>query len=97
MVSLCAWFGHQRQMHGHCHRSLNSKSRHFILRANLTLEGGPLTLSQKVKAIDDHNYPRVHQAFLLRLKPSLPADCRPIIVSDPGFKVSWLKQIRILG
>jgi hypothetical protein len=75
----------------------DDKKRHFILRASLALEGRSLTLQQEVKAIDDYNCPRVHQAFLLRLKASLPADCRPIIVTDAGFKVPWLTQIRKLG
>lgn len=75
----------------------DNKKRHFILRASLALEGRSLTLLQEVKAIDEYNCPRVHQAFLLRLKASLPADCRPIIVTDAGFKVPWLKQIRKLG
>lgn len=75
----------------------DDKKRHFILRASIALEGRSLTLLQEVKAIDDYNCPRVHQAFLLRLKASLPADCQPIIVSDAGFKVPWLKQVRKLG
>lgn len=69
----------------------------LYLAASLALEGRSLTLLQEVKAIDDNNCPRVHQAFLLCLKASLPADCRPIIVTDAGFKVPWLKQIRKLG
>ncbi len=75
----------------------DNKKRHFILRASLAVEGRSLTLQQEVKAMDDYNCPRVHQAFLLRLKASLPADCRPIVVTDAGFKVPWLKQIRKLG
>jgi hypothetical protein len=75
----------------------DNKKRHFILRASLALEGRSLTLLQEVKAMDDYNCPRVHQAFLLRLKASLPEDCRPIVVTDAGFKVPWLKQIRKLG
>jgi len=75
----------------------DNKKRHFILRASLALEGRALTLLQDVKAIDDDNCPHVHQAFLLRLKASLPTDCRPVIVTDAGFKVPWLKQIRKLG
>lgn len=75
----------------------DNKKRHFILRASLALEGRSLTLLQDVKAVDDYNCPHVHQAFLLRLKASLPVDCRPVIVTDAGFKVPWLKQIRKLG
>nr|QTX15057.1 Putative transposase [Klebsiella pneumoniae] len=27
----------------------------------------------------------------------LPKDCKPVIVTDAGFKVPWLKQVRKLG
>jgi hypothetical protein len=75
----------------------DNTKRHFILRASLALEGRALTLLQDVKAVDDYSCPHVHKAFLLRLKASLPTDCRPVIVTDAGFKVPWLKQIRKLG
>jgi hypothetical protein len=77
----------------------DDKKRHFILRASLALDGRALTLLKDLKAIDDYNCSRAgaHQAFLLRPKASLPADCHPIIVTAAGFKVPWLKQIRKLG
>jgi hypothetical protein len=46
----------------------DDKKRHFILRANLALEGRSLNLLQEVQAVEDYNCPRVHQTFLLRLK-----------------------------
>lgn len=75
----------------------DDKKRHMILRASLALEGRSLTLLQEVKSMDDYNCPHVHAAFLLRLKAQLPEDCRPVIVTDAGFKVPWLKQIRKMG
>lgn len=75
----------------------DTKKRHFILRASLALEGRSLTLLQEVKGIEDYNCPLVHKAFLLRLKASLPTECKPVIVTDAGFKVPWLKHIRKLG
>jgi hypothetical protein len=66
------------------------KKRHFILRASLALEGRSMTLLQQVKGVEDYNSPMVHQALLRRLKASVPTDCKPIIVTDAGFKMPWL-------
>jgi hypothetical protein len=75
----------------------DTKKRHFILRASLALEGRPLTLHQVVVPIDEYTCPHVHKAFLHRLKQVLPADFKPVIITDAGFKVPWFKQIRKLG
>ena len=71
--------------------------RHHILRASLALEGRPLTLHQVVVPMDEYTCPHVHKAFLQRLKQVLPADFKPVIITDAGFKVPWFKQIRKLG
>jgi len=75
----------------------DTEKRHFILRASLALEGRPLTLHQVVVPIDEYTCPHVHKAFLHRLKQVLPADFKPVIITDAGFKVPWFKQIRKLG
>lgn len=75
----------------------DTKKRHFILRASLALEGRPLTLHQVVVPMDEYTCPHVHRAFLYRLKQVLPADFKPVIITDAGFKVPWFKQIRKLG
>lgn len=75
----------------------DTEKRHFILRASLALEGRPLTLHQVVVPMDEYTCPHVHRAFLYRLKQVLPADFKPVIITDAGFKVPWFKQIRKLG
>ncbi|WP_238937676.1 transposase, partial [Pseudoalteromonas sp. S16_S37] len=35
--------------------------------------------------------------FLSMLKLILPSECRPVIVTDAGFKVPWLKAVRRQG
>ncbi|HGF7533989.1 TPA: IS4 family transposase [Vibrio cholerae] len=75
----------------------DTEKRHFILRASLALEGRPLTLHQVVVPIDEYTCPHVHKAFLHWLKQVLPADFKPVIITDAGFKVPWFKQIRKLG
>lgn len=71
--------------------------RHFILRASLAVEGRAMTLLQMVTTQSDYNCPHVHKAFLTRLKAMLPARCRPVIVTDAGFKVPWFKEVSALG
>lgn len=75
----------------------DTEKRHHILRASLALEGRPLTLHQVVVPMDEYACPHVHKAFLHRLKQVLPADFKPVIITDAGFKVPWFKQIRKLG
>jgi hypothetical protein len=71
----------------------DDKKRHMLLRASLALEGRSLTLLQDVKSMDDEHCPHVHVAFLRRWKAQLPKHICPVIVTDAGFKVPWLKQI----
>lgn len=37
------------------------------------------------------------KTFLTRLKAMLPNRCRPVIVTDAGFKVPWFKEVSALG
>ncbi|WP_445425728.1 IS4 family transposase [Alishewanella sp. HL-SH06] len=75
----------------------DTAKRHFILRASIAVDGRALTLLQKVAAAEDYTCPHLHWAFLKQLKAMLPSDCKPVIVTDAGFKVPWLKQVRKLG
>lgn len=75
----------------------DTEKRHHILRASLALEGRSLTLHQVVVPMDEYTCPHVHKAFLHRLKQVLPADFKPVIITDAGFKVPWFKQIRKFG
>ncbi len=37
--------------------------------------------------------PKTHQQFLQTLKSLLPPNCRPILVTDVGFRTPWFKQV----
>jgi hypothetical protein len=41
--------------------------------------------------------PKVHEQFLKVLQKRLPPRCRPILVTDPGFRTPWFKQVEALG
>ncbi|MGH8522192.1 MAG: IS4 family transposase [Gammaproteobacteria bacterium] len=41
--------------------------------------------------------PKVHAQFLQALQKMLPPHCRPIIITDAGFRTPWFKQVEALG
>ncbi|WP_278043987.1 transposase [Legionella lansingensis] len=43
------------------------------------------------------NNPNVHQKFLEQLKKVIPSKCKPVIVTDAGFKNPWFKAVASLG
>lgn len=76
---------------------LDACKRHFLLRASLALEGRALTLYEEVHTVKRKEKPKTHLEFLRTLQRMLPAGCRPIIVSDAGFRVPWFKQVESFG
>lgn len=71
--------------------------RHFLLRASLAVEGRAFTLYEEVHTVKSKEKPNSHLDFLKTLKGMLAADCRPIIVSDAGFRVPWFKLVESFG
>ena len=71
--------------------------RHFLLRASVPLEGRALTVYEEVHTLRTKEKPKTHQRFLQTLQKMLPPDCRPIVVSDAGFRTPWFKEVEALG
>lgn len=76
---------------------LGQGTEHHLLRATVPVGGRALTLYES-------SYPeclltsrKVHQEFLARLCQILPADCKPIIVTDAGFRNTWFEDVSALG
>ena len=69
----------------------------FLISATLAYDGRPITLYQEVHGINTKEKPTTHKTFMETLKSLLPKDCRPIIVTDAGFKVPWFKLVLSLG
>jgi hypothetical protein len=59
--------------------------------------GRTLTLYEEVHSLRAQQSPRVHRTFLRNLQRLLPEKCRPIIVTDAGFRCPWFRQIERLG
>lgn len=71
--------------------------RHFLLRASLAVEGRAFTLYEEVHTVKTKEKPKTHLEFMRTLKGMLANDCRPIIVSDAGFRVPWFKLVASFG
>jgi len=76
---------------------LDGCKRNYLLRAAVSLEGRSLTLYEEVHTIRGKEKRHVHDLFLRRLKAMLPSTCRPIIVTDAGFRTPWFKSVETLG
>jgi hypothetical protein len=69
----------------------------MVLRAALAVQGRAIPLYEATYPLTDYNSPRTHLDFLKTLKTLLPSHCRPIIVSDAGFRGPWFDAVGKLG
>lgn len=68
-----------------------------LLRAAIAVGGRTLTLYEEVHCGRTQQSPAVHRAFLQALQRVLPVRCRPIIVTDAGFRCPWFREVQALG
>lgn len=76
---------------------LDDLKANFLLRAAITVKGRPITLYQEVHSYKTKEKPAIHKAFLEVLHSMLPTNCRPIIVTDAGYKSPWFREVMALG
>jgi len=76
---------------------LDPRKEKFLLRAAVALSGRSHTLYEEVHSIKTKEKPATHRSFMKTLKSMLPSSCRPIIVTDGGFKVPWFTLVLQLG
>lgn len=76
---------------------LDPRKQHFLLRASVAVEGRSLTVLEQIYPVTQKEKPNVHKLFMMKLKSMLPPTCKPIIVSDAGFRVPWFNLIESLG
>jgi hypothetical protein len=70
---------------------------HFLLRASTPVGGRALTLYEEVHTLARREKPKTHARFLARLQEVLPEGCRPMVVTDAGFRTPWFKPVERLG
>ncbi|MFT5416549.1 MAG: hypothetical protein ACI915_002876, partial [Gammaproteobacteria bacterium] len=76
---------------------LDASKRHFLLRATLAMNGRYLTLYEEVHEVSTKEKPKTHRQYLRRLADIVGPDCRPIIVTDAGFKTPWFREVLALN
>ena len=76
---------------------LTPDRRWQLLRAAMPIGGRCLTLYEEVHPLTRFGNPRVHRAFLDKLKALLPAEVKPILITDAGFRAPWFKAVNRLG
>jgi hypothetical protein len=76
---------------------LDASKRHFLLRATLAMNGRCLTLYEEVHEVTTKEKPKTHRQYLRRLATIVGPDCRPIIVTDAGFRTPWFREVLALN
>jgi hypothetical protein len=76
---------------------LHEDCRWHLLRASIPISGRAFTVLEMVFAQSLYGSPRAEKQFLRRLHALLPAQVRPILVSDAGFRTPWLRLVRKYG
>ena len=69
---------------------------HF-LRASIAVNGRSLTLYDQAYPLREYNTKRTHQDFLKTIQSLLSTDCKPIIITDAGFKNTWFQAVSSMG
>lgn len=68
-----------------------------MIRASIPFKGRALTLYEEVYPENQKDSPKANKIFLKNLAMVLPIGCRPIIVSDAGFRNPWFREVLQLG
>jgi len=76
---------------------VDARRKFFLLRAAIPVKGRSLTIYEEIHNCSTREKQATHNQFLENLKAILPPDCKPIIVTDAGFRVPWFKKVRALG
>lgn len=72
-------------------------TKNHILRATLAGDGRGLTIYEQVHEEKLLNNCQIELAFLDQLEIYLPAGCKPIIVTDAGYRTPWFGKVKALG
>jgi hypothetical protein len=72
-------------------------TKNHVLRAALVAPGRALTLYEEVYPEKKLGNSAIEKKFLRKLAKLLPTECKPIIITDAGFRNPWFKQVVELG
>ena len=71
--------------------------KQLILKAAVPVKGRAISIYEEVHPMRCYNNARAHRRFLHRLQSILPEGCRPIVVTDAGFRDPWFRDVEALG
>jgi hypothetical protein len=69
----------------------------LMLKAAIPVGGRAISLYERVFSFKRYNSPGAHREFLRALRSVLPEDCRPIIITDAGFRGPWFRDVEAFG
>jgi len=69
----------------------------LMLKAAVPVGGRAISVYERVFPFKRYNSPGAHREFLRALRSILPEDCRPIIITDAGFRGPWFRAIEAYG
>jgi len=76
---------------------IDARRKFYLIRASVAVQGRSLTLYEEVHTVSTKEKPKTHAEFLKNLQCALPQGCRPIIITDAGFRGPWFRQVGSLG
>lgn len=77
--------------------TLKRDGRWALLRASVAMGGRAMPVYEQVFAIERMNHPEAQQTFLQELVEVLPPGCRPILITDAGFRSDWFRAVQARG
>ena len=69
----------------------------LMLKAAVPVGGRAICIYQRVFPFARYNSPDAHREFLEELKVVVPSSCRPVIVTDAGFRGPWFRAVEANG
>jgi len=76
---------------------LSADGKFHLLRASLPVGGRALTLYDEVHPQKKANNSHIEKHFLNKLSAILPRHCRPIMITDAGFRTPWFRAVQAMG
>ena len=67
--------------------------KYHFLRASVPTKGRALTLYEQAYPLSNYADPKTHREFLTTLQTLLPPNCRPIVMTDAGFRNPWFRLV----
>ena len=68
-----------------------------LLRAAVVMQGRAFTLYEEVYPLASLSSPVVQRKFMQTVRDILPSGCKPIMITDAGFRSPWFKMLNQLG